>query len=255
MFLIEKLGRGRIPLHRSVRYVRFSRWRCAAWVLVALVATAVQLYFIRELIQTYSAALETLLTRAGVPFEAGLGDRLGFIAIPSWSVTTFNPVAVFPGAVAYVCVGLILTLAVWTAPKAPFPLRAWLSLLGSLLLLTTIVLIWRPVPRFTPELFSGLWLKVAVATSLAYPWIWALLVGVLPLPVTRVAAWGAAAWFTFVAWNVTRLAFCLALARVAGVLWLPIVFIFFCTLLDCFVFIIAFTRVLEPAGREWEEPA
>jgi hypothetical protein len=220
----------------------------------AAVATGAQLYFNHGLNRIYTLMLEKLLVVVGVPFEQGALDRLLFIEIPSWSVATFNPVAVLPGALAYVAAGLILAAAVWWVPKIPFPLKAWLSLSGLLLLITTLVLVWMPIPRFTPEVFAGLWMKVAVATSLVFPWAWALLVGVLPLPVARVALWGTGAWIIFGAWNVIRLAFFLALARSAGVLWLPIAFIFGGTLMDCFVFIITFSRVLEPAGREWEEP-
>ena len=220
-----------------------------------MVATGLQLYFNKGLNRAYGLVLEGLLTWARVPFEPGAPDQLAFISIPSWSVTTFNPVAVLPGALAYLGAGLFLAVVVWRIPKIPFPVAAWISLLGVLLLLTTLVMSLMPVMRFTPEIFAGLWMKVTVATALIYPWLWAFLVGVLPLPVKRVAIWGAVAWVTFGLWNVVRLACFLALARAAGVLWLPLSFILGCTLLDCFVFIIAFCRALEPAGREWEEPA
>ena len=255
MSLSQNTGRGRIPLHRSVRYVRFTFQRLAGWLVVAVVTTGLQLYFNKGLIRTYGWVLEGLLTRAGVPFEQGTPDQLGFISIPSWSVTTFNPVAVLPGALAYLGAGLFLALVVWRIPKIPFPVSAWISLLGVLLLVCTLVLSLLPVPRFTPEVFAGLWMKVTVATALIYPWLWACLVGVLPLPATRVFVWGAGAWVTFALWNAIRLACFLALARTAGVLWLPLAFILGCTLMDCFVFIIAFSRALEPAGQEWEEPA
>lgn len=242
-------------MHRSVRYVRFSFQRLVGWLLVAIVTTGVQLYFNKGLNRAYGLVLEGLLTVARVPFEQGAPDRLAFISIPSWSVTTFNPVALLPGALAYLGVGLFLALAVWRIPKIPFPVGAWISLLGVLLLVTTLVMSLMPVPRFTPEVFTGLWMKVTVATALIYPWLWALLVGVLPLPVKRVVIWGVAAWVSFGLWNAVRLAFFLALARAAGALWLPLAFILGGTLMDCFVFIIAFSRALEPAGQEWEEPA
>lgn len=254
MSLIHKTGRGRIPLHRSVRYVRFSPWRAAGWVIAAALATGGQLYFNRLLTRGFGLILEGLLHVAQVPFEPGAGDRLAFINIPSWSVTTFNPAALLPTALLYAGAGVFLSLAIWWIPKVPFPMKAWVSLLGMLLLIITAVLGIQPVPRFTPEIFSGLWMKITVATSLLFPWVWATVVGILPLPVFRVGLWGLVAWVLFVAWNVTRLAVFLALARAAGVLWLPIAFIFGSTLMDCFVFIIAFSRVLEPAGREWQEP-
>lgn len=255
MVLIQNTGRGRIPLHRSVRYVRFTFQRLAGWLLAAVVTTGMQLYFNRSLTRIYGWVLEGLLSWAGVPFEQGTPDHLAFISTPSWSVTTFNPVAVLPVALAYCGAGLFLALVVWRIPKLPFPLSAWLSLLGVLLLVCTLVMSLMPIPRFTPEVFAGLWMKVTVATALLYPWLWAALLGILPLPIKRVFAWGAGAWVTFALWNAVRLAAFLALARAAGVLWLPLAFILGGTLMDCFVFIVAFSRALEPAGQEWEEPA
>jgi magnesium-transporting ATPase (P-type) len=255
MSLIQKIGRGRIPLHRSVRYVRFDFWRFAGWIFVALVATWVQIHFNQELNKIYFLMLNKVLNFSQVPFDQGTWDHLGFIDIPSWSVATFNPAAVTAGALAYLGAGLFLAVAVWWIPKIPFPMKAWISMLGALLLIVTVVLTLMPIPRFTPEVFSGLWMKVVVATSLIFPWVWALLVGVLPLPILRVTFWGVWAWIVFGVWNMIRLAFFLALARAAGVVWLPIAFIFGSTLMDCFVFIIAFSRVLEPAGQEWAEPA
>jgi len=159
-FKSKKTGRGRIVMHRSLRHVRFNRKRLSGWLLTASAATALQLYFCKFLIYIYSSLMEGLLTLARVPFEHGPLDRLCFIAIPSWSVESYNPVAMLPGALAYGLGGLALALLVWRIPISPFPLSAWISLLGSLLMVTTLVLSLRPIPRFTPEVFSGMWMKV-----------------------------------------------------------------------------------------------
>lgn len=251
----EKPTRGRIPLHRSVRHVRFSGRSLAIWILLAVAITAIQWHFLNELLAGYGSILEHLLSAARVPFGPGTGDRLASIPIPAWRVATYNPAAVLPGALAYLGAGLALILSLWFAPRLPYPLRAWLALLGLLLCLVTLVLAWRPEPRFTPDLFSALWMKLTVATSLAFPWIWSLLVGILPLPFRRAVLWGGFAWLVLAAWNVIRLAFFLALARAAGVLWLPVALVFGSTMLDGYVLVIAFARVLEPAGHEWEYPA
>lgn len=248
------LGRGRIPLHRSVRHVRFGFNRLLAWLCAALAITGVQLLAHRGLLQAYRTLVEGLLDLAQVPFEPGPVSLVAGLAIPSWSIQTFNPVAVPSGALAYGLLGLVLAVGLWRIPRLPFPLVAWLSLVGILLLTTTLLLALHPLPQFTPEVFAGMWVKVAVATSLVFPWFWVLLVGVLPLPAPRVAFWGLAAWLVFGLWNILRLAFLLALARAAGVVWLPLAFMLGGTLPDCFVFILFFSRVLEPAGQEWEEP-
>ena len=248
-----KARRGRIPLHRSVRHVRFGFARLAGWAAVALAATGAQLYFNDKLINCYAALLEWLLTRAQVPFQRGPLEHLAFIQIPTWSVTTFNPVALLPGAVAYGLTGLFLAVVAWRIPRLPLPLAAWCSLLGGMLVITTCVLTLDPIPHFTPEVFVGMWLKVTVATALIYPWFWLILVGVLPLPLARVARCGLAAWAIFALWNVFRMAFFLALAQAAGVFWLPMAYMLGGTLPDCFVFIVFFSRALEPAGREWED--
>jgi hypothetical protein len=238
-----------------VRHVRFGSFRLGGWVLAALAATGLQLWFWPRLLQGYQGGLEGLLNLARVPFERGAPESFGFVSIPCWSVASFNPVALWPGALAYGAAGLLLALVVWRLPRIPYPLAAWLSLIGVMVLICTAVLAVRPVPHFTPEAFSGLWMKVTVATTVILPWVWAFLVGVLPLPIPRVAFWGLAAWVIFVVWSLVRLAFFLALARAVGVIWLPMMYMLGGTLQDCFAFIVVFSQVLVPAGREWEEPA
>lgn len=225
------------------------------WILLATALTLLQIHGLNDLLQGYRWIAEHLLAMAHVPFTPGLGERLGPFLIPAWRVVSFNPAALPSGALAYLGAGSALILILWLIPRLAYPVRAWTALLGLLLVLATLILAWKPEPRFTPEVFSALWMKLAVATSFAFPWIWSLLVGVLPLPFPRALLWGGLAWIGFVAWNLLRLAFFLALARAAGVIWLPMALIFGGTMLDGYVFVIAFARALEPAGQEWERPA
>ena len=246
--------RGRIPLHRSVRHVAFKGGRLAAWSLAAIACTVLMLVYHRALLEGYRGLVEGLLRAAGVPFANGVPARLGFLRIPAWRVESFNPIAHWSGALPYGAASLVLLFAP-RLPRMPLPVGSWLSLVGGLMLLTTLVLYWRPVPVLTPASFSGLWGQITVGTALLFPWIWALLVGVLPLPPLRVALWGLLALAVFLLWNGVRLAFFLALARAAGVVWLPPALILGCTLPDFMVLVIAFGRVLEPAGASWEEVA
>lgn len=248
-------ARGRILMHRSVRHVRFHPWRFILWLLAATLAIALMLWYIGPLVQGYRSAVEYLLQLSGVPFTAGPGDRLGSIGIPNWHVATFNPVASHLGFWIYAGACILVLLLIWIVPRMPFPLAAWFAALALLLLLASLVLHWRPVPLLTPEAFSTLWGKVSIGTMLIYPGIWALLVGILPLPVPRVALWGIAAFIFFLVWNAIRLAFFLALAGWAGAVWLPIGIVFGGTLPDCLVLITAFAFVMEKAGPVWEEPA
>ena len=222
---------------------------------MATVMTIVQLRFHKELLWFYGVLLEHLLELAQVPVQRGPLDSLIFVDIPSWSVETFNPVAVLSGALGYGAAGLGLALGAWRVPRLPFPMAAWLALVGIILLISTLVLVLVPLPRFTPEVFSAMWVKLAVATALIYPWFWALLVGGMPLSSGRIAFWGLLAWVVVAIWNIMRLAFFLALARAAGVIWLPLAFMLGSALPDCVIFIIYFNRVLVPAGPEWGAPS
>lgn len=248
-------SRGRILMHRSVRHVRFHPWRFAFWLLAAAVCIGMILWHIQSLTFFYKKTVENLLGTFGVAFTPGPGDSLGSIGIPNWNVATFNPVASLEGVWIYGLASLLVLLVVWFIPRLPFPFAAWLAAIALILLLATLVLHWRPVPLLTPLSFSALWSKVSIGTMLIYPALWALLVGVLPLPIPRVALWGVAAFVFFLVWNVVRLAFFLALAGWAGAVWLPIGIVFGGTLPDCLVLITAFAFVMEKAGPVWEEPA
>jgi len=235
--------------------VRFHPWRFGFWLLAAVVCISLILWHMQTLTGLYKSTVEGLLRASGVAFSAGAGDSLGPIGIPNWDVATFNPVASAQGALIYGLASLLVLLVVWFIPRIPFPLAAWLAAIALILLLATLVLHWRPVPLLTPLSFSALWSKVSLGTLIIYPALWALLVGVLPLPVPRVALWGLLAFTFFLVWNVVRLAFFLALAGWAGAVWLPIGIVFGGTLPDCLVLITAFAFVMEKAGPVWEEPS
>lgn len=251
----EAPKRGRIPMHRSIRHVHFYAKRAIWLTLLALVIVLVMAWFIEPLVALYGQMGEGLLRLAHVPFSAGSGDFLGPILIPTWKLETFNPVASTAGLWGYVIVTIVALLLAWLSPRIPLPVAAWIGIVSLMLLLAALVLHGRPVPMLTPETFSGLWGKVTIGTMLIYPAIWAMLVGILPQPIWRVAVWFLAALGFFFVWSIVRLAFFLALAHWAGVVWLPIGIVFGLTLLDCLVLVVAFGFFMEKAGHAWEKPA
>jgi hypothetical protein len=242
-------------MHRSIRHVQVQPWRLTFWLTVALIGTVALVWYSVPLVHGYRFMVNSLLQWTGIPFEAGKGEMLSHIWIPNWNIGTFNPVVSPRGFWTYGLVIVLGQILIWRASWIPLPLAAWIAAILLVLLLAILILHWRPEPILTPLAFSVLWGKVTIGTVLIYPCLWALLVGILPLPISRVAFWGCAALVFFLAWNIVRLAFFLALARWAGVVWLPIGIVFGGTLPDCLVLITAFAFVMEKVGPLWDELA
>ena len=243
--------RGRIPLHRSVIFVDYHAPRIIGWAIAALACTLLLIAFHDSLLKAYSEGVAICLRTGGISFDQGAGDGMAGMTLPTWRVDTFNPVATRNGALVYGLCSLAGMLLVWRLPRVPLPVAAWFSLASAVLLLATLVLYWRPLPILTSESFSGLWGKVTLGTALVLPGVWGMLVGMLPLPVFRVAVWGLAAMIISAVWSMLRLAFFLGLAQWAGVVWLPMGVVFGGTLMDCLVLIVCFGFTLEPAGKAW----
>lgn len=244
--------KSRIPQHRSVRTAPFEAWRLVVWGGFSVAFSLVASRHVLTWTGWYAHLVELALRWAGVPFAAFHERGVWLVSTPGWSVATFNPVATGLGALAYGGGAAALLLGAVMGRRIPFPLRAWMGLGGGLLLLTTVVLFLLPIPRLTPERFSQLWSQVALGTTLVSPWAWALLVGLLPIPLGRVVLWGFIGVFTLFLWSALRLAFCLALAHWAGSVWLPPAFILGCSLPDILVVVTAYGFALEPAGGLWE---
>lgn len=247
--------RGRIPMHRSIRHVSFNRTRFLLVVTAAMVFSALLYWKIDALISLYGGLEEWILRLGGVPFQRVSGDFLGHIPIPVWSVATFNPVASHGAALCYIFATLFIMFITWRCHCIPTPVGAWLGVISLVLLLATLILHWKTDPLLTPEAFTGLWGKITLGTALIYPCLWAFLLGILPLNLWRTLFWFLMALIFFFVWSTLRMAFFLALAHWAGVIWLPIGIIFGGTIPDCLVLIVAFGFVMERAGESWEQPA
>lgn len=232
-------------------FVDYHGPRIIGWTVAALFCTLLLVLFHDALLRLYADGVESCLRTAVILHDPGAGDSLAGMLLPTWRVDTYNPVATPGGALAYGGCALVGMVAIWVVPRVSLPVAAWVSLGSAVLLLSTVILYWRPLPTLTPESFSGLWVKITAASALTFPWVWALLVGTLPLPAHRVAGWGLAALAASTVWSMLRLAFFLGLAQWAGVVWLPLGLIFGGTLLDCLVLVVCFGFALEPAGREW----
>lgn len=244
--------RVKIPQHRSIRGTSFAPWRIPAWGALSLIASFLAAKHAALWTGWYVSLVGSLLHWAGAPFTASTRAGYWLVATPAWSLATYNPVADPMGALTYgAASALMLGLAI-KLPRIPMPLRTWLGLTSALLLITTLSLFLNPVPRLTPETFSRLWCQVALGTTFLIPTTWALLVGLLPLPMGRVALTGLFATITVFVWNACRLAFCLTLAAWAGVVWLPPAFILGCALPDILVLVAFYGLALEGAGRVWE---
>lgn len=250
----ETKTRGRIPMHRSIRHVKFNQTRFLLVITAALTCSAMLYWKIDGLISFYCHLEEWVLRFGGVPFQRVSGDFLGHIPIPVWSVETFNPVAEPWVALCYVIATMIIMFITWRCHCIPTPVGAWLGVVSLVLLLATLILHWKPEPLLTPQAFSGLWGKITLGTALIYPCLWAFLLGILPLPLSRTIFWFLLALMFFFVWSAVRMAFFLALAHWAGVIWLPIGIVFGGTIPDCLVLIVAFGFVMEKAGESWEQP-
>jgi hypothetical protein len=246
-------SRRNIPLHRSVRMVAFRLWHLLFWMIFALLST----FFVARSgpiwTEWYARVVERLLGWGGLPFERGAGAPLWNFRTPSWALDSFNPAAAWNGALIFLAIGVLALLIATRLKRLPFPASAWLGLSAGLLLLSTGVLYLLPQPRLTPESFSALWGQVSLGTLLIFPLIWAMLVGTLPVPPSRVLFFGLSAMLMMGVWSACRLALSLAIAHWAGEIWLPVAFILACSIPDFLVLIVAFGLTIEPAGFLWGE--
>jgi hypothetical protein len=240
-----------IPLHRSVRMVHYKTWRLVFWILFSL-AGSLSVAWTGPVWSAWYAKLDwLLLSWARVPFAAVTAQTHLMFPVTAWKIPIFNPVANLRGALTYGCVSLVLLAISIKARRLSMPARAWIGVPACLLLLSTIVLYIMPIPRLDPVNFSSLWSQVTLGTLLLLPWAWALIVGILPLPIWRSMAFLAASMVVVFCWSATRLALVLTLAYWAGAVWLPPAFVLGCAIPDILVVVVAYGYALEPAGTLW----
>jgi hypothetical protein len=211
--------------HRSVRILPVSRGRIIIAFSMAILLSAAVLYFGRTLVEAHGQLSDFILIRSYVPIT---GARTVAVFPPFGSVVA--PEIAFAQSrenalrTTFLFAAAVIVLV---AIHRAVPLsRNFIVFLLVLLCAAGLVILITPSFDFDSATFEQIWLRGEVLIWLVLPWVSAFLF-VLTLP----SLFGGVAWALLlqvfaVMWSAVRLAFCLGVLHLTGILFLPL--LWFC---------------------------
>ena len=217
----------------------FRREALLHGVALAVLLDAALLWQGSRVTEGHSRVVEALLRLAGVAWEEGRE----LVLLPGVSVgllrTTYLDYQAYP-LYPWYCLAALMTLAALAFRRCPAPLRPLLCLaplsLGVTLLYLTVI---SPAVPYDPEDFSMIWYRGETYLWLLLPWIFAVSLFALNVPLRLKMLWLSLLLLYSFLWSAIRLATALATFHYLGSVWMPFFYFVFGFLAD-FLYIVAF---------------
>lgn len=217
----------------------FRREALLQGVAVAILLDALLVWQGSRLLGWHSGVVEALLQLAGVAWEQGKE----LILMPGVSVgllrTSYLDYQTHP-AYPWYCLAIALVVPILARGRCPLPLRplVWLAplSLGITFLYLRAV---SPTILYDPQDFSMIWYRGETYLWVLLPWIFAMSVFALNVPIRLKMTWLSLLFLYSFVWSAVRLATALATFHYFGSLWMPFFYFAFGFLAD-FLYIVAF---------------
>lgn len=224
--------------HRSVRAFPVSRLRAAAAIVLAAALTAGVARFAGPLLDLHHRITSLTINIAGIP--AGEQTSVRVFSYPGTAPAVSVPIPRHSDNPWRAPVLFFATLAALALVHRLVPLaRSFILFLSVLLGAAGLVIIVRPMFAFDAATYQKIWLQGEFLVWLLLPWVSAFLF-VLTLPAfLHGVAWMLAVQIYALFWSAVRLAFCLGVFNVTGILYVPMLWFCLGVLFDL-VYLLAF---------------
>lgn len=211
--------------HRSVRAFPISRLRAAAAIVLAASLTAAVARFAGPLLDLHHRITSLTIRIAGIP--AGEATAVRVFSYPGTAPAVRVPIPRHRDNPWRAPVLFFVTLAALVLVHRLVPLaRSFILFLSVLLGAAGLVIIVHPMFDFDAAMYQKIWLQGEFLVWLLLPWVSAFLF-LLTLPAFfHGVAWMLAVQVYALVWSAVRLAFCLGVFHLTGILYIPL--LWFC---------------------------